>query len=144
MTTKKTQVDRSAIMRSVKSVDTGPEIAVRRLAHRLGYRFRLHRKSLPGTPDLVFPRLRKVVFVHGCFWHGHNCARGDRTPKSNRDYWVAKIARNRERDRRNRALLHDQGWGVFIAWECQLRGAAFKDDLRAFLAMPGDAGQHSK
>jgi DNA mismatch endonuclease (patch repair protein) len=129
-------------MRSVKSTDTKPEMAVRRLAHHLGYRFRLHRKSLPGTPDLVFPRLRKVVLVHGCFWHGHNCARGDRTPKNNRDYWVAKIARNRERDQRNRALLRAQGWQVFDAWECHVRGANFKDNLRAFLATPGEAGEN--
>lgn len=138
MTTKRIEVDRSAIMRSVKSVDTKPEMAVRRLAHRMGYRFRLHCKSLPGTPDLVFPRLRKVVFVHGCFWHGHSCARGDRTPKNNRDYWVAKIARNRKRDRRSRALLRAQGWEVFIAWECRVKRAPFEDALKAFLEKSDD------
>ncbi|MDR5727244.1 MAG: very short patch repair endonuclease [Terriglobia bacterium] len=143
MMTKKTEADRSAIMRAVKSVDTEPEMAVRRLVHRLGYRFRLHRKSLPGTPDLVSPRLRKVVFVNGCFWHGHNCARGGRTPKSNRDYWAAKIERNRERDQFNRDLLRALGWEVFIAWECRVKGAALKDELRAFLASPGDAGEPS-
>lgn len=134
MMTRKTQADRSAIMRSVKSVDTKPEVAVRRLAHRLGYRFRLHSKSLPGTPDLVFPRLRKVVFVHGCFWHGHNCVRGARTPKNNRDYWIAKIARNRERDQRNQALLQEEGWEVFNAWECRIGKAQFEDELEDFLA----------
>jgi len=131
--TKKPENSRSAIMRSVKSTDTGPEMAIRRLVHRLGYRFRLHRKSLPGTPDLVFPRLRKVVFVHGCFWHGHKCARGNRIPKSNRDYWIAKIARNRERDEINRALLGSQGWGVLIIWECQIKGIDLEDELRSFL-----------
>jgi len=131
--TKKPENSRSAIMRSVKSTDTGPEMAIRRLVHRLEYRFRLHRKSLPGTPDLVFPRLRKVVFVHGCFWHGHKCARGNRIPKSNRDYWIAKIARNRERDEINRALLGSQGWGVLIIWECQIKGIDLEDELRSFL-----------
>jgi DNA mismatch endonuclease, patch repair protein len=140
MKTKKTEIDRSAIMRAVKSADTEPEMAVRRLAHSLGYRFRLHHKSLPGKPDLVFPRLRKVVFVHGCFWHGHNCARGDRTPKSNRDYWIAKIARNRERDQVNQALLRAQGWEIFIAWECRVKSLELKDELRVFLASPSDAG----
>ena len=133
MKTKKTKADRSAIMRSVKSTDTKPEMAVRRLAHRLGYRFRLHCKSLPGSPDLVFTRLRKVVFVHGCFWHGHSCARGNRTPKNNRDYWVAKIARNRERDKTNRALLRAQGWGVYIVWECRIRDTNLEEKLRLFL-----------
>src|ERR1039458_9544262 len=121
MKKKKTEMTRSAIMRSVKSRDTKPEMAIRRFVHSLGYRFRLHRKSLPGSPDLVFPRLRKVVFVHGCFWHGHTCARGDRTPKNNRDYWISKITRNRERDQLNRNLLQEQGWGVFIMWECMIK-----------------------
>src|SRR5512135_3152476 len=83
---------RRRTMQAVKSKDTRPELVVRRLAHRMGYRFRLHRKDLPGTPDLVFPRLHKVVFVHGCFWHGHECARGSRVPVHNRDYWTKKIA----------------------------------------------------
>lgn len=134
MKTKKTDIARSAIMRSVKSKDTKPEMAVRRFVHGLGYRFRLHRKSLPGNPDLVFPRLRKVVFVNGCFWHGHDCARGARIPKNNRDYWIAKIARNRERDKLNRKLLFAEGWGVFIAWECQINSVRAEEKLKAFLA----------
>jgi len=133
MKTKQSEVDRSAIMRSVKSRDTKPEMAVRQFVHRLGYRFRLHRKDLPGTPDLVFPRLRKVVFVHGCFWHGHNCVRGDRMPKSNSDYWFAKISRNRERDNQNQALLRAYGWEVFVAWECQIKSLQAKTELKAFL-----------
>lgn len=137
MMTKKTEAVRSAIMRSVKSANTKPEMAVRSLAHRLGYRFRLHRKGLPGTPDLVFPRLRKIVFVHGCFWHGHSCRRGNRTPKDNRDYWVAKIERNRQRDRVNQRLLRSQGWGVFTAWECEIRDLRFEDRLKAFLSSHG-------
>jgi DNA mismatch endonuclease (patch repair protein) len=139
--TKRTEADRSAIMRSVKSTGTKPEMAVRRLVHRLGYRFRLHSKDLPGTPDLVFPRLRKVVFVHGCFWHGHGCVRGNRTPESNRDYWVAKIGRNRERDRISQALLRAQGWAVHIVWECRMRGAELESELSAFLASNHDSGE---
>jgi DNA mismatch endonuclease (patch repair protein) len=109
----------------------------------VGYRFRLHRKSLPGTPDLVFPRLRKVVFVHGCFWHGHSCARGNRTPKNNRDYWVAKIARNRERDKINCTSLRAQGWGVYIVWECRIKDIDLEDKLKSFLASRGDACDRS-
>jgi DNA mismatch endonuclease (patch repair protein) len=133
MKTKKTEMTRSAIMRSVKSRDTEPEMAVRRFVHRLGYRFRLHRKDLPGTPDLVFSRLKKVIFVNGCFWHGHTCARGNRMPKSNRDYWTSKIARNRGRDQLNRSLLQEQGWEVFIAWECRIKSLQAKAELKAFL-----------
>ena len=137
--TKKTDLDRSAIMRSVKSANTKPEMAVRSLVHRMGYRFRLHRKSLPGKPDLVLPRLKKVVFVHGCFWHGHTCARGNRAPKSNREYWVAKIGRNRQRDLLNQAMQCAQGWGFYIAWECQIKNPEFEGDLRAFLGSGGSA-----
>lgn len=118
---KKTEVDRSAVMRSVKSANTEPELVVRRLVHRLGYRFRLHCKYLPGTPDLVFPRLRKVVFVHGCFWHGHNCARGSRVPVHNHEYWVKKIEGNRQRDRKVAWFLRKLGWGRKVVWECSLK-----------------------
>jgi DNA mismatch endonuclease (patch repair protein) len=143
MMNKKTEADRSAIMRSVKSADTKPEMAVRSLVHRLGYRFRLHRKSLPGTPDLVFPRLKKAIFVHGCFWHGHSCTRGNRIPKNNRDYWVRKIERNRERDLLNRALLDAQGWGVYIAWECRIKGSELGEELREFLGAHHEVGDLS-
>src|SRR4051812_31186267 len=107
---KETAEQRSRIMRAVKASDTAPEMTVRRMAHRLGYRFRLHRKDLPGKPDLVFPRLRKVIFVNGCFWHGHNCARGARAPKSNAEYWRSKIARNSARDTVNLIALKKAGW----------------------------------
>lgn len=110
-------------MRAVKGRDTAPEMIVRRLAHGMGYRFRLHRKDLPGKPDLVFPRLRKVLFVHGCFWHGHDCARGARVPVQHRDYWMAKIARNKERDARTRQALKALGWSSLALWECQLKDA---------------------
>lgn len=108
-------------MRSVTSKDTRPELAVRRLLHSLGYRYRLHRGDLPGTPDLVFPSRHKVIFVNGCFWHGHNCPRGARTPATNTDYWVLKILRNRRRDACSIAALENSGWSVFSIWECEVR-----------------------
>ena len=112
---------RSWIMRQVQSRDTKPELLVRSLAHRLGYRFRLHQRTLPGAPDLVFSSRRKVIFVHGCFWHGHPCRRGARPPKTNAEYWFTKISRNKERDKRHRRQLRQLGWSVLILWECQLR-----------------------
>jgi len=108
-------------MQAVKSKDTAPELAVRRLAHGMGYRFRLHHKDLPGTPDLVFPRLHKALFVHGCFWHGHDCARGARVPVQNRAYWTQKIARNRDRDQVAVSALAALGWKVVVLWECEVR-----------------------
>ncbi|MGK2873800.1 MAG: very short patch repair endonuclease [Alphaproteobacteria bacterium] len=116
---------RRRTMQAVKSKDTAPEMAVRRLTHAMGYRYRLHGKNLPGKPDLVFASKRKVIFVHGCFWHGHDCRRGARTPKENRDYWQAKIARNRTRDNKTRAALADAGWNVLTIWECETRKPDF-------------------
>ena len=125
---------RSRVMARVKGKDTRPEMTVRRLAHALGYRFRLHRKDLPGAPDLVFPGRGKVIFVHGCFWHGHDCPRGSRQPKQNADYWRAKIARNVERDAQAVAALEGEGWGVLTLWECELKDAdALGARLEAFL-----------
>lgn len=126
---------RSATMRAVRSRDTKPEMLVRCAAHALGYRFRLHRKDLPGSPDLVFPSRKKVIFVHGCFWHGHDCARGARQPKTNAEYWTAKIARNVARDERARAELAVLGWDVLTVWECELkrRGQPISA-LRTFLS----------
>jgi DNA mismatch endonuclease (patch repair protein) len=114
---------RSAVMRRVKGKDTGPELAVRRLLTGLGARYRLHRADLPGKPDIVLPGRRLAVFVHGCFWHGHDCARGARVPKANRDYWTAKVARNRARDEASRAALEAAGWRVETVWECELKDA---------------------
>ena len=111
---------RSWIMSQVHSQHTKPELLVRSLVHRLGYRFRLHRKDLPSAPDLVFPARRKVIFVHGCFWHGHPCPRGARLPKANADYWREKIARNCKRDRRHQRRLRQLGWSILVLWECQL------------------------
>lgn len=125
---------RRRTMQAVKSKDTAPELLVRSVAHRMGYRFRLHRKDLPGKPDLVFPGRRKAIFVHGCFWHGHDCARGARLPKSNRDYWTRKIVRNKERDRAACAALMHSGWTYLILWECDLRiDKALKARVRKFL-----------
>jgi DNA mismatch endonuclease (patch repair protein) len=115
---------RSAVMRAVKSRNTTPEIAVRRAAHAVGLRFRLHRADLPGKPDLVFPSKRAALFVHGCFWHGHSCARGDRMPATNRDYWRAKIGRNMARDKASLSALRKLGWKPVVIWECQTRDKA--------------------
>jgi DNA mismatch endonuclease (patch repair protein) len=114
---------RSAVMRRVKGRDTSPELTVRRALTKLGARYRLHRKDLPGRPDIVMPGRSLALFVHGCFWHGHDCARGARVPKQNRDYWQAKVARNRARDERARAQLAAAGWRVEIVWECELKDA---------------------
>jgi DNA mismatch endonuclease, patch repair protein len=112
---------RSAQMALVRSKNTKPEIIVRRLAHSLGYRFRLHRRDLPGSPDLVFPRYRKVIFVHGCFWHQHNdptCWRS-RLPKSRQEFWRPKLNSNVVRDQRDLAALDANGWAALVVWECQ-------------------------
>ena len=111
---------RSAHMRRIRKTDTKPELRVRCAAHGLGYRFRLHRSDLPGTPDLVFPRLNKVVLVHGCFWHQHPGCRLARRPKSRLDYWLPKLERNRARDRETTTALHALGWSVLVVWECQV------------------------
>jgi DNA mismatch endonuclease (patch repair protein) len=112
---------RSAVMRRVKGRDTTPELKVRKALTRLGARYRLHRKDLPGNPDIVMPGRCLAIFVHGCFWHGHDCARGARVPKQNRDYWVAKVARNVARDGRNTEALTALGWRVETIWECELK-----------------------
>ena len=128
-----TSAQRSRTMRAVKGKNTGPEMAVRRLVHGMGYRYRLHKKDLPGKPDLVFAPRRKVIFVHGCFWHGHACKRGDRIPKANRDYWTKKITRNKERDQEHMAALHADKWQALVLWECEVRDADTEHRLRAFL-----------
>jgi len=129
-----TDAERSRIMRAVKSRNTGPEKVVRSLAHRMGYRFRLHCANLPGKPDLTFPDRCAVVFVHGCFWHGHNCKRGARTPKTNTEYWTAKIARNVVRHHEHMSALKREGWRALVVWECQLRDEpALRSRLRRFL-----------
>jgi DNA mismatch endonuclease, patch repair protein len=108
-------------MRAVKGKDTAPEILVRKMIFSLGYRYRLHGEHLPGKPDIYFNQKKKAIFVHGCFWHGHKCKRGDRLPLTHRPYWLQKIQKNKLRDSRNLRLLHRQGWGTLVLWECQLR-----------------------
>jgi len=108
----------------VKGKDTSPEILVRKLLTKLGARYRLHRADLPGKPDIVLPGRRLAIFVHGCFWHGHDCARGSRVPKANRDYWLGKVGRNRTRDAANREKLEALGWRVEVLWECGLKDQA--------------------
>jgi DNA mismatch endonuclease (patch repair protein) len=112
---------RSAVMARVKGRDTTPERIVRKLLWGLGARYRLNAKTLPGKPDIVMAGRRLVVFVHGCFWHGHDCARGARVPKANRDYWLGKVGRNRERDAATRDKLMAAGWRVETLWECELK-----------------------
>lgn len=113
--------ERSRVMSRVRSKDTQPEIRARGIIHRLGYRYRLHRGDLPGKPDLVFPGRLKVIFVHGCFWHGHSCKRGKNRPPQSSLYWTQKLERNKTRDRRNKGLLRKGGWDVLVLWECQLK-----------------------
>lgn len=125
---------RSAVMARVKARDTTPERIVRKALWGLGARYRLHRRDLPGSPDIVLPGRKLVVFVHGCFWHGHDCARGARVPKANRDYWLAKVARNRARDGVSREKLEALGWRVLTVWECELKDAeALEARLKAAL-----------
>ena len=127
---------RSAVMRRVKGRDTGPEMVVRRALRALGVGYRLGGAGLPGRPDVVMKGRRAVIFVHGCFWHGHDCARGARQPKANADYWLAKIGRNRERDRTSEEALAAEGWRVLTLWECELKDAeALTARLRSFLTV---------
>jgi DNA mismatch endonuclease, patch repair protein len=111
---------RSWLMAQVKGRNTAPELVVRRMLHALGYRYRLHRKDLPGNPDIVFGPRKKAVFIHGCFWHGHRCRRG-KLPKSNASFWKVKIKKNKLRDRRNIRRLRAAGWGALTVWQCQLK-----------------------
>lgn len=112
---------RSRIMSLVGRKDTGPEIILRLALHKLGVRYRLHDKNLPGSPDLVFPRYRAVVFVHGCYWHSHGCNRST-IPKTRTGFWKSKFLANKERDERNLRLLKESGWRVRIVWECTVKG----------------------
>lgn len=138
---------RARTMRAVKSRDTGLEMKVRRLVHSLGYRYRLHRRDLPGAPDLVFPARRAIIFVHGCFWRQHDCRRGARLPKTRREYWVPELRRTRRRDERNEAVLRSDGWRVLVVWECEIGDrAVLEDRLREFLnsaSAEPDAGVQS-
>ena len=130
MSDKFSKVKRSFIMSRVKSKNTTPEITTRKLLHSLGYRFRLYKKDLPGTPDITLSKYKTVIFINGCFWHGcPNCKRSKIYPKDNQDYWQKKLRANIERDARNYDLLSDMGWKVFIIWECETKKKKL-DDLR--------------
>ena len=117
---------RSFNMSRIRGKDTKPEMRVRSLVHQMGFRFRLHRRDLPGKPDLVLPRHRSVIFVHGCFWHMHRCRYGRVTPKTNAEFWQAKRQGNVDRDRRNIRKLKTDGWRVLVIWECWTRDPAEK------------------
>jgi DNA mismatch endonuclease (patch repair protein) len=131
-----TPEQRSALMSRIRGKNTKPELAVRRALHALGYRYRIHVAGLPGRPDLVFRKRRCAVFVHGCFWHRHGCPKTT-TPKSRLDYWAPKFAANVERDRRSEARLEEDGWRVFIAWECEVaKDETLMARLTAFLGPP--------
>jgi DNA mismatch endonuclease (patch repair protein) len=121
-------------MRQVHSKGTKTEMVVRRIVHSMGYRYRLHSSKLPGDPDLVFSRRKKVIFVHGCFWHQHACRRGSRIPSSRQEYWVPKLKRNKERDIENQRKLQELGWDVLIIWECELKSLKTTSDrIQEFL-----------
>jgi len=139
MTDNISKARRSRNMAAIRSKDMKPEMFVRSLVHSLGYRFRLHRRDLPGSPDVVFPSRKKIIFVHGCFWHGHDdsaCLDG-RAPRSNQSYWLPKLTRNKERDFKSIAALEAAGWQVLVIWECETRDAGLlQNRLEDFLKEP--------
>lgn len=125
---------RSWVMSRIHAEGTVPEMVVRRLVHSMGYGYRLHDRGLPGKPDLVFRGRRKVIWVHGCFWHGHDCARGARTPKTNTTYWEEKIRRNQARDELAAIRIFARGWNYLVIWECETRDLAkLAQRIQAFL-----------
>ena len=123
---------RSLLMSKIRAKNTGPEMLVRRLIFAMGYRYRLHVRELPGTPDLVFPSRHKCIFVHGCLWHRHGCS-FDRPPKTRPDFWEVKLEANKNRDSQRQRELRQLGWRVLVIWECQLRGSAVAGHIRRFL-----------
>jgi DNA mismatch endonuclease (patch repair protein) len=137
---------RSQIMASVGQKDTGAELLLRRALHKIGLRYRLHCRSLHGSPDLVLRRFRAVVFVHGCYWHSHGCYRST-VPKSRQPFWIEKFSANRRRDERDLRLLHESGWRVLTVWECALRGKTARTSsviakaVKAWLASSDDIGE---
>ena len=131
MTDKMTPQQRHRCMSNIKSTDTKPEMVVRKWLWSEGLRYRLHVKSLPGTPDIVIRRLNTVIFINGCFWHGHIAGECYRTTKTNVEFWATKIQKNRERDARNYYALKSQGWNVLVVWECQMKKKKRQETLRA-------------
>jgi DNA mismatch endonuclease, patch repair protein len=131
---KLTPEQRSACMRSVRGKDTAPELMVRRLVHSMGFRYALHSKELPGKPDIVLVSRKKIIFVHGCFWHLHRCRHGRTAPVNNSDYWTQKRMRNAERDLQNIRTLRQAGWDVLIVWECWIKDfSALHKKINSFL-----------
>jgi len=129
-----TKEQRSYCMSRIRKTDTTPELTVRRIVHGMGFRFRLYRRDLPGCPDIVLPRHQKVIFVHGCWWHRHNCRLGRREPKSRRSYWIPKLQGNKERHKKSSRILKKQGWKVLSIWECWTRDVEkLEKRLRDFL-----------
>lgn len=129
-----TKEQRKNVMSSVKQRHTKPEIAIRKLLHRYGFRFRLHNKKLPGTPDIVLPKYKAVIFVHGCFWHQHEGCRKARRPTSNVEFWNEKLDRNAERDTRKESELKNLGWKVLIIWDCEIKdGDSLIEKIKHFL-----------
>jgi DNA mismatch endonuclease (patch repair protein) len=116
-----TREQRSRNMAAIRSAHTKPEVRVRSALHALGFRFRLHRKDLPGKPDIILPKFRTAIFVHGCFWHCHSCKYGSVVPATRAEFWAAKRGGNVQRDRKNRAALRKLGWRVVVIWECDVR-----------------------
>lgn len=126
--------ERSKRMSLIKNKDTKPEMVVRRLTHSMGYRYRLHKKDLPGCPDLAFTGRRKVIFVHGCFWHRHPGCKNDRPPKTRADFWLPKLKSNRMRDLKNQNKLRETGWNILVVWECELNNTeVLADKITNFL-----------
>lgn len=128
-----TVAERSECMRRIQGKNTRPEMIVRRLVFSMGYRYRLHRQDLPGCPDLVFPRFKKVVFVHGCFWHSHPGCRRATVPKSNKKYWCSKLEKNRIRDQASQIALQSLGWKAMVIWECEIKNSDLTEKIRQFL-----------
>jgi DNA mismatch endonuclease (patch repair protein) len=126
--------ERSLLMGKVRSKNTKPEMIVRKLVFGFGYRYRLHTKELPGRPDLVFRGRRKLIFVHGCFWHGHDCTSGTNRPKSNTDYWQEKLNKNKLRDESDKKTLEKMGWDILVVWECELKNLqSVSQKIKSFL-----------
>ncbi len=136
-----TKAQRSRCMSKIKGKNTKPEMVIRRLVHAMGYRYRLHRKDLPGTPDLVFPKYRKIIFVHGCYWHRHDCPYGKVRAKTNAEFWENKIQSNVARDLRYQAELKALGWEVLLIWECWIKEPEMLEStIRNFLSEPTNNG----
>jgi len=128
-----TKEQRSFNMSRIRGKDTKPELVVRSFVHRLGYRFRLHCKDLPGKPDIVLPCHKKIIFVHGCFWHMHTCKKGKSTPATRAKFWQDKRTGNKEREKRNIRELKKAGWDVLVVWECQVKSGVFAGRVLGFL-----------